>query len=160
MNIASAKDGSVNSCSKRKSCLVILGVFSAILLLGCQSPMQRRIDQNSVEYQALNSETSSKVDQGQIAMGMSESALKIAWGDPVKFAEGEDSQGHFKTWYFQGSYWKSIGFWEYRYFRSRRRYAPTLDYRSDRIPKSYIQAKVRIRNGFVEAWERYPQPLN
>ena len=77
---------------------LFLGLL-AVALCSCASQTpQTRIDNNFGLYEKLSEEHKVLVQQGQIAEGMSGSAVFLAWGKPEQKVGGFREGKHFQRW--------------------------------------------------------------
>ena len=93
----------------------MLAVGSGILLFsGCSTP-QTRISENPNLYQSLSSKDQALVSQGQIRMGMSRTAVWLAWGSPDRKIVGNMGGGQTETWLYiyYATYYPPYGPWGY-----------------------------------------------
>lgn len=75
-----------------------LGVTTAaIVLTSCSTP-QTRISEHPDLYQTLSHRDQALVTKGQIRIGMSRSAVWLAWGSPDRKIIGNLGSGRQETW--------------------------------------------------------------
>jgi hypothetical protein len=87
---------------KRRSFLrtSTLGVAAAALVVtGCSTP-QTRISEHPDLYQSLSQRDQALVTQGQIRIGMSKTAVWLAWGSPDRKIVGNMGGGPTETWLY------------------------------------------------------------
>ena len=88
----------------------------ALVLTSCSTP-QTRISEHSDLYQGLSQKDQALVSQGQIRIGMSRSAVWLAWGSPDRKIVGNMGGGRTETWIY--TYYVSYPYYPYY---------PPLDY--------------------------------
>jgi hypothetical protein len=82
----------------RKLCLGLVALLASFLA-GCSTPGSR-IKSNPQIYASLSPADQALVRQGQIRVGMSKSAVFLAWGNPDRIRSGV-RQGHpFEAWIY------------------------------------------------------------
>lgn len=97
-------------------CLVF-PVFLLLLANGCTtSTIESRRELYKEDYAALSPEHQALVDQGQVRVGMSEEAVRIAWGDPHQVLRGEDELGPNETWQYHSVTLEPRNAWAYSTF--------------------------------------------
>lgn len=67
------------------------------LLAACASP-QSRIERSPEAFQALDAEQQALVQQGKIAIGFSEQAVRLALGEPHRVTQRTDEKGATTVW--------------------------------------------------------------
>jgi hypothetical protein len=72
---------------------------AAIVLASCSTP-QTRISENPDLYQSLSHRDQALVSQGQIRIGMSRTAVWLAWGTPDRKIVGNMGDGPTETWIY------------------------------------------------------------
>ena len=92
-----------------------LAIATATLLLSSCSTPQTRISENPNLYQSLSPKDQALVNQGQIRMGMSRSAVWLAWGSPDRKIVGNMGGGTTETWLYiyYATYYPPYGPWGY-----------------------------------------------
>jgi len=92
-----------------------LGIATGTLLLSSCSTPQTRISENPNLYQSLSPKDQALVNQGQIRMGMSRSAVWLAWGSPDRKIVGNMGGGTTETWLYiyYATYYPPYGPWGY-----------------------------------------------
>ena len=94
-----------------------LGLATGLLILtSCATP-QARISEHSDLYQTLSQKDQALVSQGQIRIGMSRTAVWLAWGSPDRKIIGNMGGGRTETWIY--TYYASYPYYPYY---------PPLDY--------------------------------
>jgi hypothetical protein len=77
-----------------------LGLATSLFILtGCSTP-ETRISEHSDLYQTLSHRDQALVGQGQIRIGMSRSAVWLAWGSPDRKIIGNMGGGRTETWIY------------------------------------------------------------
>ena len=86
----------------------------ALILAGCSTP-QTRISEHPDLYQSLSHRDQSLVGQGQVRIGMSRTAVWLAWGSPDQKVVGNMGGGPTETWayiyYVTYPYYPGYGPW-------------------------------------------------
>src|SRR4030095_11356865 len=72
---------------------------SALILTSCSTP-QTRISDHPDLYQSLSQTDQALVSQGQIRIGMSRTAVWLAWGSPNRKIVGNMGCGATETWLY------------------------------------------------------------
>ena len=92
-----------------------LAIATATLLLSSCSTPQTRISENPNLYQSLSPKDQALVNHGQIRMGMSRSAVWLAWGSPDRKIVGNMGGGTTETWLYiyYATYYPPYGPWGY-----------------------------------------------
>jgi hypothetical protein len=72
---------------------------SALILTSCSTP-QTRISEHPDLYQSLSRRDQALVSQGQIRIGMSRTAVWLAWGSPDRKIIGNMGGGLTETWVY------------------------------------------------------------
>jgi len=153
-----------------KAFVLLLGL--SLLLAGCatsRSSQLKRIEKRKKEqseaYATLSPEQKAAVDIGQIKIGMSMAAVRIAWGKPSQIVSGETAQGATVTWLYQDSYLQSYSYWGtspfYHPGYGRGRYYdyyPSPQLVHDFYPVPYVRAEVNFEGGLVKQWRTLPAP--
>src|SRR5215813_13985568 len=87
---------------------------SALILTGCSTP-QTRISENPDLYQSLSQRDQALVSQGEIRIGMSRTAVWLAWGSPDRKIVGNMGGGPTETWLYvyYSTYYPPYGPWGY-----------------------------------------------
>src|SRR4029079_5752305 len=88
----------------------------ALILTNCSTP-ETRISEHSDLYQTLSQKDQALVSQGQIRIGMSRTAVWLAWGSPDRKIIGNMGGGRTETWIY--TYYASYPYYPYY---------PPLDY--------------------------------
>lgn len=140
--------------------ILLLLAASALALLSTScviSSPQTRIDRDYSLYQSLPPKHQELVQRGEIAEGMSKSAVYLAWGNPSRKVQGHRDDADFERWdytrlqpHYYNRFYTHFG---HGYGRRGRYYhsygfAPSIEY----VP--YRSASVKFRSGTVESWER------
>jgi hypothetical protein len=81
----------------RASTLVV--ATGLLIFTGCSTP-QTRISENPNLYQGLSHRDQALVSQGQIRIGMSRTAVWLAWGSPDRRIIGNMGAGLTETWVY------------------------------------------------------------
>jgi hypothetical protein len=95
----------------------MLGFATAALILTSCSTPQTRISDHPDLYQSLSHRDQALVAQGQIRIGMSRTAVWLAWGSPDSKIVGNMGAGPTETWvyiyYATYPYYPSYGPWAF-----------------------------------------------
>ena len=147
-----------------------LAPAAALLLASCASPIERRIETNPKLYQALPPAQQQKVQQGEIAEGMSKQAVFLAWGRPDRAAKGSKNGKTYERWSYTGYSPTTVGYggvgygyggWGYGggfgwggYYRPYGYYDPIYFYEPaiDLVP--YEARRVEFQNNRVTEYSR------
>src|ERR1700758_1686929 len=73
--------------------------MGALILTSCSTP-QTRISEHPDLYQSLLHRDQALVSQGQIRIGMSRTAVWLAWGSPDRKIIGNMGGGRTETWIY------------------------------------------------------------
>lgn len=100
---------------KRRFCLhasTLAVVVCALTLTSCSTP-QTRISERPDFYQSLSHRDQALVNQGQIRIGMSRTAVWLAWGSPDRRIVGNMGGGPTETWLYinYATYYPPDGAW-------------------------------------------------
>ena len=88
-----------------------LGLATGVLILtGCSTP-QTRISEHSDLYESLSRRDQALVSQGQIRIGMSRTAVSLAWGTTDRKIVGNMGGGPTETWIY--TYYASYPYYPY-----------------------------------------------
>ena len=79
--------------------LLIPVLLAAAALAGCATP-EARIKDNPSAYSTLTPEQQALVKNGQIGLGMPESAVQLALGKPDRITEHTDASGQQHIWHY------------------------------------------------------------
>jgi hypothetical protein len=90
-----------------------LAVTTAALILGSCSTPETRISDHPDIYQSLSPRDQALVSHGQIRIGMSRTAVWLAWGSPDQKVIGNMGNGRTETWVYiyYASYYPPYGPW-------------------------------------------------
>jgi hypothetical protein len=94
-----------------------LALATGVLILTSCSTPQTRISEHPDLYQTLSHRDQALVGQGQVRIGMSRSAVWLAWGSPDRKIVGNMGGGPTETWIY--TYYASYPYYPYY---------PPLDY--------------------------------
>src|SRR5262245_13641627 len=92
-----------------------LAVATATLILSSCSTPQTRISEHPDLYQSLSHRDQALVNEGQIRIGMSRTAVWLAWGSPDQKIVGNMGGGTTETWVYvcYATYYPPYGPWGY-----------------------------------------------
>jgi hypothetical protein len=76
-------------------------LLSGLLVASCSTTPQERIDANLPAFQKLAPQEQSLVLAGQISLGMTPEAVKLAWGDPDSISRGNLDGIPSERWIYQ-----------------------------------------------------------
>ena len=136
----------------------ILLLCSSLLVACSSNTPADRIEQNPEVFAALPNWEKDKVIQGQIAEGMSPSAVGLAWGNPQSIASGQDKEKFVQRWIYsvlspvEAMPMTGWGYYGRPYPYSRYYYRPVTYYPVEYIPENV--AYVLFENNKVVSWER------
>ena len=90
-----------------------LAVAAGMLVLASCSTPQTRISEHPALYQSLSHKDQALVSQGQIRIGMSRTAVWLAWGSPDRRIVGNMGGGPTETWLYiyYATYYPPAGAW-------------------------------------------------
>jgi hypothetical protein len=77
-----------------------LGLTTGVFVLASCSTPQTRISEHPDLYQTLSHRDQALVSQGQIRIGMSRTAVWLAWGSPDRKIVGNMGRGPRETWIY------------------------------------------------------------
>src|SRR5712675_952512 len=83
---------------------------STLILTGCSTP-QTRISEHPDLYQSLSPRDQALVNQEQVRIGMSRTAVWLAWGSPDRKIVGNMGGGRTETWIY--TYYASYPYYPY-----------------------------------------------
>jgi hypothetical protein len=85
---------------------------AALILTSCSTP-ETRISEHPDLYQSLSNKDQALVTQGQIRIGMSRTAVWLAWGSPDRKIVGNMGGGATETWLYiyYATYYPPYGPW-------------------------------------------------
>jgi hypothetical protein len=85
---------------------------AALILTSCSTP-ETRISEHPDLYQSLSHKDQALVSQGQIRIGMSRTAVWLAWGSPDRKIVGNMGGGATETWLYiyYATYYPPYGPW-------------------------------------------------
>ena len=139
---------------------MILLTVGLCLLAGCATTtVEGRRKERAGAYQALSADHRKLVDQGDIAAGMSEDAVYIAWGKPDQILRSGDKSGVKITWLYEGTTTDTHYYWQT--FPSadangrailERRMVPQTEFRD------YVSAELIFKGGELSSWRTLPRP--
>ena len=136
---------------------LFLSLCCLIFLAACSTDsLAKRKQTFASAYAALTPEERQLVDQGKIKVGMSEAAVRIAWGEPDQTLQSEDALGHVTVWLYQGTTMVEHQYWSQR--RGIRGY-PESSVERYYDPHDFVSAEVTLQNGKVQKWRTLPRPL-
>src|ERR1700744_2668092 len=97
--------------------LLLAGVSGALVLAGCDTTPQARINEHPDEFAQLTPQQQQQVRQGQVAVGMDMNTVKLALGDPDAISNQTTAQGTAVVWhyfsygYYDGAYLYGGPYW-------------------------------------------------
>lgn len=74
--------------------------LAALLLAGCATTPQSRIERDPVGFSALTPEQQQKVRDGHVGVGFDEAAVRLALGEPDRVIEREAADGNTQSWVY------------------------------------------------------------
>jgi hypothetical protein len=139
-----------------------------LFLIGCATgKLEKRKLEKGAVYQSLSPRFKALVDREQIANGMSEDAVYVAWGKPTEVLEIENAQGPASKWLYKGTYFKeqsslvlrpppTVGYDDaYARFQIPGAY-PKVEKKY--IPHDYVKFEIDFLNGVVVKWHPRAAP--
>jgi hypothetical protein len=97
--------------------LFLAGSAGALVLSGCDTTPQARINNHPDEFAQLTPQQQEQIRAGQVAVGMDPGAVKLALGDPdavtnLITAQGQTQVWHYYTYgYYDGAYLYGGPYW-------------------------------------------------
>jgi outer membrane protein assembly factor BamE (lipoprotein component of BamABCDE complex) len=82
-----------------KVALLFAAALGAVALVGCSTP-ESRIGANPEAFAKLNPQQQSMVKAGQVGIGFSMDAVKLALGDPDRVTMRTDASGQTQIWHY------------------------------------------------------------
>lgn len=74
--------------------------LAALLLGGCATTPQSRIEKNPSAFAALTPEQQERVKTGGVGVGFDEAAVRFALGEPDRVIERETAEGMTQSWVY------------------------------------------------------------
>jgi hypothetical protein len=93
-----------------------LSVLAIVLLVGCASPIERRVSRNPEMFNRLSSADQSSVRRGELREGMTKDAVFLTLGRPARVHQGVRSGKALERWSynsFEPVYRHQVGFGGY-----------------------------------------------
>ena len=72
--------------------------LAALLIAGCATTPQSRIERDPASFSALTPEQQQKVRDGNVGVGFDEAAVRLALGEPDRVIERESVDGSTQAW--------------------------------------------------------------
>jgi hypothetical protein len=140
--------------------LPILLSLSLLLLSGCAtSTIESRKKEKAAAYATLSPEEKDLVAKGQIAVGMSQDAVYIAWGSPADILQGQSgNSGVQTTWLYHGTTMQETRYWTFRQVPSHGHIFLERYLDRDYDPHDYVRAEIVFVDGKVASWHTLPRP--
>ncbi len=97
-------------------CFTLAAASAAVLLAGCTSP-ETRIKNNPEIFAQLTPQEQTLVKSGQVGVGFTPQAVKLALGDPDRITVRTDGKGQTQIWhyletvYYDGAYLYGGPYW-------------------------------------------------
>ncbi|MDF1824435.1 MAG: hypothetical protein P1U68_07320 [Verrucomicrobiales bacterium] len=147
----------------------VLFLTACLLFSGCttQTANEKRIEKNPALYEKLSSRDKELVRAGEVAEGMSQEAVFIAWGRPDRvMTGGRNGKSNEKWAYFDSTpvrtFSVGVGTGGFSPFYTNfgvhpsygYSYGPGWGYGTDIDFVQHISREVEFTNGRVTAWER------
>jgi hypothetical protein len=131
------------------------------LLTGCaSSTIDSRREEKRALYESLRPEFRELVDKGQIAVGMPESAVYIAWGPPAQVLLSEDPNERAVFWLYHGTWMQDKRPWAYREVALKGGVILERFQERSSDPRAGNRAEIVLVNGRVARWRITPRPVN
>ena len=83
--------------------LALSVLTGAILLAGCETTPDSRISNNPTAFAQLTAQEQTLVKSGQVGVGFSEMAVKLALGEPNRVTLETNAQGQIQIWHYSES---------------------------------------------------------
>lgn len=143
----------------KKSCPQFV-LVALLTLSGCAtSTIEERRAERSAAYEQLAPDQKTRVDGGDIEVGMSEDAVYIAWGKPDQVLQSGDKSGRVTTWLYEGTTTDT----HYRWVAHavtlpdgrrvlERHLSPRTEFRD------YVAAELMFREGKLAEWKTNRRP--
>ena len=134
-----------------------------LLLTGCAaSTIESRQTKYAAAFAALQAEEKVLVQHGEIQRGMSQDAVRIAWGEPSQILTEENQNGRSITWLYTGTVMQEQEYWSRRRTNLGGGNRPAVETFVDHYynPRDYVSAEVIFVNGKVNRWRTLPRPTN
>ena len=129
------------------------------VLTGCTtSTVEKRKQERYGAYSALAPEMRSRVDAGQIKVGMTEDAVYIALGKPDQILQEETQAGATTRWHYLGAHLEEHRYSNYHPYRGRRHSLLEPSYNMEYYSRPYVRSEVVFRSGIVAEWRTFPTP--
>lgn len=135
---------------------LLLALAGGLLVSSCvPSTPQSRIEQHPEQFAALPPKDQQLVQQGNLAKGMSQEAVLLAWGPPAQRFEGFTGGKASDRWDYAGAYpvYTQRFYGGYGFGYGRHGY-PYGGFGPDVTLVPYRKATVWFVNHRVDAWER------
>jgi hypothetical protein len=113
-----------DTAMKHTQSLIAAAAFSgALWLAGCNATPDARIQSNPAAFAQLSPQEQSMVKAGQVGLGFSADAVKLALGNPDRITLKTDATGQVEVWHYietayydgaflyGGPYWGGWGGW-------------------------------------------------
>ncbi|MFM1942543.1 MAG: hypothetical protein RI897_1525 [Verrucomicrobiota bacterium] len=136
-------------------------VVALLGVSGCatRSTVETRKSERHAAYAELPPDQQALVDEGQIAVGMSEDAAYIAWGKPAEVLHSGDANGTRTTWLYHGTSSDSYTYWDYYYVpRPNGGSYLARNLRRDFDVRSYVSAELVFKEGKLESFRTLGKP--
>jgi hypothetical protein len=146
----------------RSSILLLLAAALSLgLLAACKtSSIESRKRERRDSYDALSPDFRALVDQGRIAVGMTEGAVYIAWGPPAQVLMAEDGRERTSQWLYHGTWMEETRYWTYREVPAKQGVLLERTLEKDYDPRDYVRAEIVFVAGKVARWRTLPRPVN
>ena len=143
-----------------KAIAPLLIASALVVLCGCAtSTIEKRRAERAVAYEQLSPDEKSRVDGGDIQVGMSEDAVYIAWGKADQVLHSGDKGGRRTTWLYEGTttdtHYRWIAFPATLPDGTRvleRHLSPRTQFRD------YVAAELVFKEGKLEKWKTNRRP--
>jgi hypothetical protein len=138
-------------------------LVAALMLGGCSSTPESRIEKNPQAFERLSDDEKEKVLRGEITIGFSQEMVLLALGDPDRTSTRTTADGSFENWAYLGQRlvrnpYYHHGFahsrWYYcPYRRGYVRYRPMFHHHPDFVRENYTEKLVQFKEGKVVSIE-------
>jgi hypothetical protein len=117
--------------------------------------LAQRKAERAAEYGRLSERDKRLVDQGELAEGMDQNAVYIAWGKPTHVVDRPTPEGLQTTWTYNRRHTHLTPNWS---ARPTQHGLWTYDYTPTPSSGEYVSAQAMFLNGSLVSWNRFPPP--
>ena len=141
--------------------LTWLAAAVAMTVMGCatKSTVESRQAERAMAFASLPTDQQQLVAEGQVAVGMPEDAVYIAWGKPAQVLHSADATGARTIWLYHGTTSDIYTYWDYYHVPHPRRGAYLgRTMRRDLAVRGYVSAELVFKDGLLESYRTLPKP--